>query len=101
MRTVPLPIFTHFMQVATLMYGDIPVNKGEDDGAIFSSLLKSSRFPSEQRPGKWEVLKEILEKYKVRLCGPYQCLTSLFVLSDVCALICLIGYVPLVHTILQ
>lgn len=88
MRTVPLPIFTHFMQVATLMYGDIPVNKGEDDGAIFSSLLKSSRFPSEQRPGKWEVLKEILEKYKVRLCGPYQCLTSpFFVLSDACALI--------------
>ena len=43
------------------------MGKGEDDGTIFSVLLKSSRFPSEQRASRWEVLQEILEKYKVRI----------------------------------
>lgn len=47
------------------MYGDIPVAKGDDDGSVFAALLKSSRLPSEARPIKWEVLKEVLEKYKV------------------------------------
>ncbi|KAI0947141.1 hypothetical protein AcV7_009642 [Taiwanofungus camphoratus] len=63
-RTVPLPTFTHFMTVAARMYGDIPVAKGDDDGSVFAALLKSSRLPSEARPIKWEVLKEVLEKYK-------------------------------------
>ncbi|KAH9950579.1 hypothetical protein B0H21DRAFT_722324 [Amylocystis lapponica] len=63
-RTIPLPVFTHFMTVAARMYGDIPVGKGDDDGSLFAALLKQSRFPTESRSGKWEALKEVLEKYK-------------------------------------
>lgn len=54
------------MQVAAEMYGDIPVSKGDDDGSLFSTLLKQSRFPVEAR-AKWETLREVLEKYKVSL----------------------------------
>lgn len=53
------------MTLATRMYGHIPVGKGDDDGTIFTDLLKSSRFPTEARFGKFETLKEVLEKYKV------------------------------------
>jgi len=71
-RSVSLPVFTHFMTVAARMYGDIPTGKGDDDGAIFSALLKTSRLPTESR-GKWETLKEVVEKYKVScsygVCG--------------------------------
>ncbi|KAH9841569.1 uncharacterized protein C8Q71DRAFT_737681 [Rhodofomes roseus] len=62
-RSVPLPVFTHFMMVAAKMYGDIPTGKGEDDGTIFGALLKTSRLPTESR-GKWETIKEVVEKYK-------------------------------------
>ncbi|PCH40094.1 hypothetical protein WOLCODRAFT_136650 [Wolfiporia cocos MD-104 SS10] len=62
-RTMSLPVFTHFMTLAARLYGDIPVGKGDDDGTIFTLLLKTSRFPA-ARSVKWETMKEVLEKYK-------------------------------------
>ena len=65
-KSVSLRVFTHFMTVASQMYGDIPTGKGDDDGAIFSGVLKTSRLPVETR-AKWETLREVMEKYKVRV----------------------------------
>ncbi|KAI0372164.1 hypothetical protein BV20DRAFT_1050929 [Pilatotrama ljubarskyi] len=63
-RTIPLPVFSYFLAIASRMYGDIPVAKGEDDGSILTLLLKQSRFPSEYRAAKWEQVKDVVEKYK-------------------------------------
>ncbi|OBZ71326.1 hypothetical protein A0H81_08366 [Grifola frondosa] len=63
-RSIPLPVFTHFIAVSSRMYGNIPIGKGEDDGSIFHGLLKQSRYPTEQRAAKWENLRDVLEKYK-------------------------------------
>ena len=56
-RTLTLPVFTHFLAIASRLYGDIPVGKGEDDGTILSLFLKQSRFPTEYRAAKWEQVR--------------------------------------------
>ncbi|TBU28609.1 hypothetical protein BD311DRAFT_694525 [Dichomitus squalens] len=63
-RTLTLPVFTHFLSIASRLYGDIPVGKGEDDGTILSLFLKQSRFPTEYRAAKWEQVRDVVEKYK-------------------------------------
>ncbi|EGN92146.1 hypothetical protein SERLA73DRAFT_173118 [Serpula lacrymans var. lacrymans S7.3] len=63
-RSVPLPVFSYFMKVTSDMYGNIPVGKGEDDGSIFSSFLKESRFPPDMKSVKWEEIRDILQMYK-------------------------------------
>ena len=39
--------------------------KGEDDGSIFASFLKESRFPAHLKSITWESVKEIMDTYKV------------------------------------
>ncbi|KAF6755958.1 hypothetical protein DFP72DRAFT_990005 [Ephemerocybe angulata] len=63
-KNVSLGVFLHFMQKAQEKYGDIPRGKGEDDGSIFMTFLKESRFPSHMRSVTWENVLEILETYK-------------------------------------
>ncbi len=65
-RSVPLPVFVYFMKLATEKYGEIPVGKNEDDGSIFATFLRESRFHPSVRTTNWEAIKDILEKYKVR-----------------------------------
>lgn len=48
------------------MYGNIPAGKGEDDGSVFSTFLKESKYPKDLRSVNWEDIRDILEKYKVR-----------------------------------
>ena len=71
---MPTTAFVYLMSVATKRYGDIPTGKGDDDGTIFSEFLRESRYPTEQKHVKWEEVRDILEKYKVRkpvkLLGP-------------------------------
>ncbi|KAE9395085.1 hypothetical protein BT96DRAFT_923108 [Gymnopus androsaceus JB14] len=62
-RNVPLPVFLHFMQLASARYGEIPREKGQDDGSIFTSFLKESRYPPNLRTTNWEIIRDILEKY--------------------------------------
>ncbi|KAM5535030.1 hypothetical protein V8D89_011258 [Ganoderma adspersum] len=63
-RTLSLPVFTHFLSIASRTYGDIPAGKGEDDGTILNLFLKQSRFPTEYRAAKWEQVRDVVEKYK-------------------------------------
>ncbi|KAH7921919.1 hypothetical protein BV22DRAFT_1131886 [Leucogyrophana mollusca] len=63
-RSVPFPVFTHFLKVASALYDDIPLAKGEDDGSVFSAFLKESRLPPELKSTKWEEVRDILAKYK-------------------------------------
>lgn len=39
--------------------------KGEDDGSVFTTFLKESRFPPQMKTFTWENVKEILEKFNV------------------------------------
>lgn len=66
-RSIPLPVFTHFMKVTSALFDEIPLGKNEDDGYIFHSFLKESRLPQDLKSTKWEDVREILDKYKVRL----------------------------------
>ncbi|KAF7797419.1 hypothetical protein EIP86_008614 [Pleurotus ostreatoroseus] len=63
-RSMNLLVFTHFQTIAVQLYGDIPLGKGDDDGALFDTVIKESRFPVESRLMKVDTLKEVLEKYK-------------------------------------
>ncbi|EAU85991.2 hypothetical protein CC1G_03014 [Coprinopsis cinerea okayama7 len=63
-RNVPFGVFVYFMQKAHAKYGDIPRGKGEDDGSLFMTFLKESRFPSHLKSVTWENILEILEQYK-------------------------------------
>ena len=70
-RSIPFPVFTHFLKVAADMYGEIPLAKGEDDGSVFASFLKESRLPAEIKSVKWEEIRDILEIYKASLNAAY------------------------------
>ncbi|KAF9220958.1 hypothetical protein BS17DRAFT_786268 [Gyrodon lividus] len=63
-RTIPLPVFTHFMKITSGLFDEIPLGKNEDDGYIFQSFLKESRLPPDMKNTKWEDVREILDKYK-------------------------------------
>ncbi|KAF5369469.1 hypothetical protein D9758_002713 [Tetrapyrgos nigripes] len=62
-RTVGLGPFSHLLQLASTRYGEIPRAKGLDDGSVFSSYLKESRYPPSMRQIKWETIREIMETY--------------------------------------
>ncbi|TRM60670.1 hypothetical protein BD626DRAFT_435548 [Schizophyllum amplum] len=62
-RGLQLPVFVHFMKLATDKYGDIPRGKGEDDGSLFSSFIFDSKLPSAARHVSWETIREIVEIY--------------------------------------
>lgn len=68
-RSMDLSVFTHFQAVAIKRFGSIPLGKGDDDGSTVDAVIKESRFPTEQRLIKWETVRDVLEKYKVRGCG--------------------------------
>ncbi|KAJ3894288.1 hypothetical protein GG344DRAFT_86643 [Lentinula edodes] len=63
-RNVPFPVFLHFMQLASTRYGEIPREKGQDDGSLFLTYLKESRYPPSLRSISWETIRDILEIYK-------------------------------------
>jgi hypothetical protein len=65
-RLIPLPVFTHFMKITSALFDELPLGKNEDDGYIFHSFLKESRLPQDLKSTKWEDVREILDKYKVR-----------------------------------
>ena len=65
-RTIPFPVFSHFLSIASNKYGDVPVGKGDDDGTVLTLYLKQSRFPTEYRAAKWEQVRDVIEKFKVR-----------------------------------
>jgi hypothetical protein len=58
-------VFSYFLKLASQLYGDVPMGKGEDDGAVFNGFLKESRFPSTMKSIHWEEIRDILDKYKV------------------------------------
>lgn len=62
-RSVELKVFLYFIELATTKYNDIPRGKGDDDGSIFLSFIKESRFPSHLRHINWETIRDILDKY--------------------------------------
>ena len=64
-RSVPFPVFTYFLKLAADKYGEIPCGKGDDDGTIFATFLKESRFPAGMKSTSWEDIRDILEKYNV------------------------------------
>ncbi|KAH7885344.1 hypothetical protein F5I97DRAFT_1884682 [Phlebopus sp. FC_14] len=63
-RSIPLVVFTHFMKVTSGLFDEIPLGKNEDDGYIFHSFLKESRFPPNAKSTKWEDVRDILDKYR-------------------------------------
>jgi hypothetical protein len=67
-RTVGFETFIYFLGKAGEMFGNIPPEKGRDDGTVFTTFLQESRLAASLRDVKWEDVKEILEKYKVRTC---------------------------------
>ncbi|KNZ73051.1 hypothetical protein J132_01436 [Termitomyces sp. J132] len=66
-RTVPMRVFLHFLKLAEEMYGNIPRAKNEDDGYIFNTFLKQSRWPTSLKTVNWDTIREILEQYNVCL----------------------------------
>lgn len=62
-RNVSLRVFVYFLKLAEDKYGEIPRGKGEDDGSVFTTFLKESRFPPQMKTFTWENVKEILEKF--------------------------------------
>lgn len=62
-RSVPLEVFSYFLTLASERYDNIPRGKGDDDGSIFLSFIKESRFPSHLRHISWETIRDILDKY--------------------------------------
>ncbi|KAH0586162.1 hypothetical protein H2248_007426 [Termitomyces sp. 'cryptogamus'] len=62
-RTVPMRVFLHFLKLAEEMYGNIPRAKNEDDGYIFNTFLKQSRWPTSLKTVNWDTIREILEQY--------------------------------------
>ena len=65
-RSMNLRVFTHFQVTVVQLYGNIPLGKGDDDSTLFEAVIKESRYPTEQRTAKRDVLRDVLEKYKVR-----------------------------------
>ena len=63
---MPFHVFLHFLSIASNLYEELPVGKGEDDGTILTLYLKQSKFPIEYRAAKWEQVRDVIEKYKVR-----------------------------------
>ncbi|KAG7088430.1 hypothetical protein E1B28_012423 [Marasmius oreades] len=62
-RSVSLPVFTHFLQLASRRYDHIPRGKGQDDGSIFAQFLSESRYPPSQKRVSWENIRVIIEEY--------------------------------------
>ncbi|KAG6878086.1 hypothetical protein C0993_012413 [Termitomyces sp. T159_Od127] len=70
-RTVPLGVYLHFLKLAEAIYGNIPRAKSEDDGYIFNTFLKQSRWPTSLKTVKWDTIREILEKYNDPLMAQF------------------------------
>ncbi|TFK64618.1 hypothetical protein BDN72DRAFT_254986 [Pluteus cervinus] len=62
-RNVSFRVFIYILTLAEKLYGEIPRGKQEDDGYIFSSFLKESRYPPQMKFVAWEDVRDILEKY--------------------------------------
>ncbi|THU87049.1 hypothetical protein K435DRAFT_826523 [Dendrothele bispora CBS 962.96] len=80
-RSVPLPVFSSFLQLASTRYGEIPRGKGLDDGSTFSTFIKESRYPPSLRRVRWETVREMLEKYHFIPFSPKDPLMAQFPLA--------------------
>lgn len=58
--------FAHFMKVVCGLFDEVPLGKNEDDGSLFSMFLQESKLPPQTRGTKWETVRDIFGKYKVR-----------------------------------
>lgn len=69
-----ISVFAHFMRVACGLFDEVPLGKNEDDGYLFTMFLKESRLPPQSKNTKWETVRDIFGKYKVRgVSFPYAC----------------------------
>lgn len=64
-RSMPFPVFTYFLKRAGDIFGEIPADKGADDGAVVGRFVSEGRLSSGGQQVKWEDVQEIMEKYKV------------------------------------
>lgn len=69
-RTLPLPVFTHFMNLGSRFGGDVPIAKGEDDGAVFLGWLKERVNPGFGRHVDTEVIRNLFDKYGFMVFAP-------------------------------
>ncbi|KAI0034641.1 hypothetical protein K488DRAFT_45049, partial [Vararia minispora EC-137] len=63
-KLLPLPVFAHFLNLATTHLGDFSTTKGEDDGSVFCLFVKESRMPAGSRTVNADVIVEMLARYK-------------------------------------
>jgi len=61
-----ISVFAHFMKVACGLFDEVPLGKNDDDGSLFSMFLQENRLPPQTRSTKWETVRDIFDKYKVR-----------------------------------
>ena len=57
---------------------DVPIAKGEDDGAIFLAWLKERINPGFGKKIELEVIKGLFEKYGFMVFAPKVCRSSLY-----------------------
>ncbi|KAJ3536966.1 hypothetical protein NM688_g6761 [Phlebia brevispora] len=76
-RSMSLPVFTHFQLAAVRLYGEIPIGKGDDDASLFDMVIKESRFPADARTVRVETLKEVLQKYKDAMMANFPLVLSI------------------------
>ncbi|KAF8513762.1 hypothetical protein JB92DRAFT_3116073 [Gautieria morchelliformis] len=69
-RTLPLPVFTHFMNLGRQFGADVPLAKGEDDGAVFLGWLKERISPGLGKKVDLQVIKTLFEKYGFMVFAP-------------------------------
>ncbi|KAF5385682.1 hypothetical protein D9757_005531 [Collybiopsis confluens] len=62
-RNIKFEVFVHFMQLGAEMYGEIPREKGQDDGSLFNSFVRERSYPVSMRSTTWETIRDILEKH--------------------------------------
>ncbi|KAH8825385.1 hypothetical protein DL96DRAFT_1712383 [Flagelloscypha sp. PMI_526] len=58
--------FDKFMALAAARFGDIPTEKGADDGSIFNIFIKEARIEPENKTVKWEEIRDLFAKYQYR-----------------------------------
>jgi len=81
-RSVPLPVFTYFLKIASDLYDNIPRGKvvtvspyfifptdqraqGDDDGTLFQLFIRESRFPASMKTVSQDTIRDIVDRYKV------------------------------------
>ncbi|KAF8583350.1 hypothetical protein K439DRAFT_1634534 [Ramaria rubella] len=80
-RTLPLPVFTHFMNLGRRFGADVPLAKGEDDGSVFLGWLKERVSPGFGKKVGVEAIKGLFEKYGFMVFAPKDPVAAQFPLA--------------------